>query len=535
MTRIWQLGAALMARLDIWPKRSAFLAGAILPLCFAPFFLLPIFYLSYGVFFRLLVRAPDAKIALFLGWLFGFGQFFTGLIWMGEAFLVDAERFIWLLPFAVTLLPTGLALFPALAAGAAFGLGRALNLDALGRALLVALFLSLAAYLRSTMLTGLPWNLPVMGWASWLYLAQPVAFIGMHGLGVVAFISAALLGLGAKRTALIGLALPMMAAFVSVVQLHMRAPASAWLAHDAASHEPLQVVLVQPNIAQADKWHPDKREANIDKTFRLTRLAISQSPEADLIVWPETALPALIDEGTGFGERLASVFRDDAAPLPYLLTGGIRREIKAAGTDFYNSAMLWSGTGDLLARSDKHHLVPFGEYLPLQAFLESLGLEQLTRLQGGYRPGDPHARLSAARLPLIAPLICYEVIFPPLSAGGPRPAFLLNITNDAWFGQSIGPHQHLAQARLRAIEQGLPLLRAANTGISTGFDARGRAMEKLALGETGSLTLFVPPSLPPSFYARWGEAAFVVLLLGVCGFIFYQPLRKELRKRLRKR
>ena len=503
------------------PRKAALLAGFCLPLAFAPFFLLPIFYLSYGVFVALWARADSFKAALGLGWCFGFGQFFIGLIWMGEAFLVEAERFVFLLPFAITLLPAGLALFPALAAGIAFWGRRRLALTDVWAALLMALCLAIAAYVRSTILTGLPWNLPAMGWASWLYLAQSAAFIGVHGLGLVALISAALLPL-AGRARLVAVALPLLAVCLSLVQLHARAMPPA---------TDTRFIVMQPNIAQRDKWRPENRDAHIDKTFRLTRMAVAQTPAADLVIWPETALPALIDEGPGFGERLRALYPPEMKKRPYLLTGAIRRELGATRTAFYNSALLWSGEGYLLARSDKHHLVPFGEYLPLQDWLEALGFEQLTRLRGGYSAGPAHARLRAAGLPDMAMLICYEAIFPPLAGGAPRPDVLINITNDGWFGHSIGPHQHVAQARLRAIEQGLPLIRSANTGISAGFDARGRLLQSLALGETGSLSLQLPAALPPTPYARFGDTIFLGLCLFILGGIGAFGARKRLHAR----
>ncbi len=507
--------------LEAHPAWAALLAGAVLPLSFAPFFILPVFYLSYAVFFTMLQRAASDKAAFRCGWLFGFGQFFTGFIWMGEAFFVDAEKFLWLLPFAITLLPAGLALFVAVAGLAAYRGTKRFALGPVSAALLLALCLAGLAYLRSTILTGLPWNLPVMGWASWLYLAQPVAYLGVHGLGLVALISALLLAVADPKARLVGLALPVLACLVSLLHLH------------GLATPPLldtRVILVQPNIPQIEKWAPQHRAENIERTFRLTGLALSQTPDADLIIWPETALPALLDEGTGFGERLRALYPAETR-APYLLAGSIRRDQGAAGTDYFNSAMLFSGDGALLARSDKHHLVPFGEYLPLQKWLEAIGFRQLTQLRGGYTPGPPHARLSAARLPQMAVLICYEAIFPYLSAADPRPAVLVNITNDAWFGRSIGPHQHLAIARLRAIEQGLPFLRSANTGISVGYDARGRRLDSLALGEAGSLSLRLPGALPPTLYARFGDTVFGVLY----GLVIVALLLQHRRKRLHHR
>lgn len=518
------------------PQTGALLAGLVVPLAFAPFFLLPVFYAAYAAVFHLALKhalSADAH-PLFLarlGFGFGFGQFFIGLLWMGEAFLVDAAQFLWALPFAVTLLPAGLALFSALAF-LVFGLclrqaaerGRPLRRGA--AALLLALLLAAAAFARSTLLTGLPWNLPGMAWGSWLALAQPAALVGVHGLTLLVLLNMALLFQFHRRRWLA-------VAAAAIVPVLFAAAGAARLAVPAAPDTALQAVLVQPHLAQREKWQPQLREVHIDKTFRLTQQALKRHPDTDLIIWPETAIPALIDEGTGFVERLQAglpahdPLAQEKHPPPYLLTGAVRRDITVGGTHFYNSAMLWRGDGLLLARADKHHLVPFGEYLPAQRLLERIGLQQLTRLRGGYRAGPPEARLTAARLPLLAPLICYEAIFPPLAGGGERPALLVNLTNDGWFGRWHGPHQHLAQARLRAVEQGLPLLRAANTGISAAFDAHGRARGKIGLGDSGTLQVTVPAALPPTVYARFGDRGFAALWLAVfCGFLVLAGSRR---------
>lgn len=505
--------ASLLAFCAARPKRISLLAGLALPLAFAPFHILPVFYLSYGLVFWLAWQAREAPKQLFiLGWLFGFGQFFTGLLWMGEAFLVEAEHFLWVLPFAVTLLPAGLALFGALALWLWGKLLARFAMRRLLASLTLALFLIMAAYLRSTILTGLPWNLPAMGWANWLYLAQAASLIGVHGLGLVALISVAFLL--AERASLRWVALGLGCVFLvfGAARLHGLPP--------LAPSETL-ITVVQPNIAQREKWLPEKRDDHIETIFKLTQLGLKYAPKTDLIIWPETAIPALIDEGTGFGDRLrAALPARDANPKrpPYILTGAVRRELGLSRSKFYNSAMLWSGDGNLLAKSDKHHLVPFGEYLPLQSWLEAVGLQQLVRLRGGYAYGSPHARLTASGLPVLAPLICYEGIFPHLSAspkGVVRPDALINLTNDGWFGNWHGPHQHIAQVRLRAIEQGLPLVRSANTGISAVFDAYGRQLEALPLGEAGVFSLPLPKALAPPFYSRFGDTVFYALWFGL--------------------
>ena len=508
LSALWQrhIGAQAAAH----PFWAALLCGLILPLSYPPFYLLPIFYLATCLVFHLAVQ----NLAVFspwqlarLGWCFGFGQFASGMAWIGEAFLVEAELFLWALPFAVTGLPAGLALFHA-AAFALFGaLAKGFLLTSLRAFVLLALLLALSEYARSHVLTGLPWNLPAMGWAGWLYLAQPVALIGIYGLSLLALLSAALLASASRRAVFLALALPLSALIYSFFAL----------ADDAIKRDEkaLKITIVQPNLPQREKWRADLRDRHIEKTFKMTALGLQYAPDTDLIIWPETAIPALIDEGSGFAERLAAALpAGDAGHPPYLLTGAIRRDIGITGTRYFNSAMLWSGDGLLLARSDKHHLVPFGEYLPFQSFLEAIGLQQLARLRGGYAAGLPAARLSVGRLPLLAPLICYEAVFPGLAQGGPRPAAFVNLTNDGWFGTSFGPYQHLAQARLRAIEQGVPLLRAANTGMSAAFDARGRQLDRLPLAEAGVFSLPLPPPLPAGFYARYGDLLFWLIWVG---------------------
>ena len=514
LSDLWQryIGARMLAH----PFWSALLCGLLLPLSYPPFYLLPIFYLATSLVFYLAVQ----KVAAFsiqqlarLGWCFGFGQFASGMAWIGEAFLVEAELFLWALPLAVTGLPAGLALLHA-ASFALFGaLAKRLQPPQVGAYILLSVLLALSEYARGHLLTGLPWNLPHMGWAGWLYLAQPVALIGIYGLSLLALLSAAFLATGGRSCVMTALALPF-AAFIYSWFVLSGGPATP----EAGA---IKVTVVQPNLAQREKWRPELRDRHIDRTFKMTLLGLQYAPDTDLIIWPETAVPALIGEGSGFAERLAAELpRADDGRVAYLLTGAIRREASADGLAFFNSAMLWSGDGLLLARSDKHHLVPFGEYLPFQSFFEAIGLQQLARLRGGYAAGSTGARLSAARLPLLAPLICYEAVFPSLAQGEPRPAAFVNLTNDGWFGSSFGPYQHLAQVRLRSIEQGIPLLRAANTGMSAAFDARGRQLDRLPLAEAGVFSLPLPPPLPANFYARHGDILFWLLCGGLAIFVW---------------
>ncbi len=242
------------------PYWMALILGAAMPLAYAPFGLLPIFYLSFAtVFYLAFVHRQSPKQLFIIGWLFGFGQFFTGLYWLGEAFLVDAEVFLWLLPFAVTLLPAGLGLFPALALGV-FGISlKALRQQPTRLVALIylAVLLALAEYCRANILTGLPWNLPSMAWGSWLYLAQPTNMLGVHGLGLMALLSAVFLVSRARGMPLVSAALFLSAFIYSAVVL-------AGSEAQRADRSGLSILLVQPNLDQQEKWQDDKRRANID-------------------------------------------------------------------------------------------------------------------------------------------------------------------------------------------------------------------------------------------------------------------------------
>ena len=520
-----------------YPNRLALLAGAFLPLGFAPFYLLPIYYLAMAGFFALLWQAQHQschKIGhirrqAWLGFCFGFGQFFVGLIWIGEAFLVEAELFLWILPFAIIFVSAGFALFTALASAVSGALVGRFALPKMAALMSYMLALSLTDWGRAHLLTGFPWNQPEQIWSGVLPLAQNLAFWGAHGSALLVMLSAVLLAMARPRMVLLAVLLPLFLAALGGVRLYFYAPtlASTTAPALATPFHNLQIILVQPNINQREKWQPQHRQRHIDKVMQLTLSAVKAAPQNAqnrLIIWPETALPALLDESSHFADLL----RTKLPPDTWVLTGAVRRQ---ATPDrkwaYYNSTQLWHSTDGLRAVRDKYQLVPFGEYLPLQNWLEAIGLQQLTRLRGGYRAGLPYARITAPDLPLIAPLVCYEAIFPHLSASSgtmPRPDVLINITNDAWFGQYLGPYQHFAQTRLRAIEQGVPLIRVANTGISALFDAQGRVSARLALGQSGTQIIALPPTIAPPLYARFGDGIYALMLIFLSAFTLY--LRK---------
>jgi apolipoprotein N-acyltransferase len=509
------------------------LAGALSVLAMAPFFASPVLFLTLPVLVWLIdgagpyprpVALPGlgpgraAWRAALSGWCFGFGYFVVGLYWIGEAFLVEAETFLWLLPFAVTLLPAGLALFFALACG----LARLAWSGGLARILVLAVALSLAEWLRGHILTGFPWNTLGYALASPLPLMQMASVLGIYGLTLwTIVVFAAPLTLWAEsgpRPRLPALALALSAALIPLLVL---AAGGIFVLkrQPVAVDDSVRIRIVQASIPQREKWLQDKQAANFTLQLDLSRRdpAGRQDDLAGVthVVWPEAAMPFLPLDSP---QALAAI----AALLPaqtHLISGALRVQRPPPGASTprqaFNSLMVFGPGGRLAAVYDKIHLVPFGEYLPFQSTLESIGLEQLTRMRGGFAAGAaPRPLLSIPGLPRVGALVCYEAIFPTeVVQGIERPGLLVNITNDGWFGDSIGPHQHLHQARVRAVEQGLPLIRAANNGISAVVDAQGRILAQLPLNARGVIDSGLPRIGAPTLYVRYGEAIFAGLVL----------------------
>jgi apolipoprotein N-acyltransferase len=506
----------------------AALAGAASVLAMAPFFAWPILFLTLPVLIWLVdasAAAPSlsprswrpAARAAAAGWWFGFGYFIAGLFWIGEAFLVEAEKFAILMPFAVCLLPAGLALFWAAATGAA----RLVWKPGFARILVLAVTLSVAEWLRGHLFTGFPWN--VLGYAlTWPpVLMQSSALLGIYGLTLVAivvFASPAVLWIDAaerlvpERWRFGGL----LAAGAPIAALAMWG-AIRLATTEAPPVEHVRVRLVQPSVPQREKWRPENQERifreHLDLSRRSPAGAVDDAAGLALIVWPEAAMPFL---PLNAPRALAEI----GQMLPsgtHLASGALRIEDGAPGTRrrIYNSLIVFGEGGQPTAIYDKIHLVPFGEYLPLQAALEAIGLEQLTRIRGGFDTGVvPRPLLRIPGLPSIGPLICYEAIFPgEVVQGGQRPAALLNVTNDGWFGNTTGPRQHLHQARVTAVEQGLPMLRVANNGISAVIDAKGRLLHRLELDVKGVIDSALPGALAPPPYAAFGDWIFALLLV----------------------
>ncbi|HET7408959.1 MAG TPA: apolipoprotein N-acyltransferase [Paracoccaceae bacterium] len=460
------------------------------------------FFVAMPAIVWLVASARDARAAAWVGWGAGFGHFVTVFHWMGYPFLVDAEQFAWLMPLPVLILPAFLALFWAAAAWAArrFWPGGMIS-----GALLVAALLTAAEIARSFAFTGYPWALPGYVWLD-LPPMQAAAWVGPFGMTLLTLVltSVPLLALAGRR-------------WVALV-LSLAACTVVWMAGASRLDQPTAYApdapvlrIVQPNAPQHLKFVPGYREEFYRRTLAAT--AAPPDPELgrpDLVLWPETAIHFLIDESPAEAERIAR-----AANGATVILGAMRREVAEPRNRWFNSLVTIRPDGTLGPGYDKHHLVPFGEYMPFWSVLRHLGLPQFTA-GPGYTAGPGPRTLSLPGMPSFSALICYEAIFPwEVIAEGPRPDWMLQLTNDAWFGPWAGPRQHYAQARIRAIEQGLPLVRAANTGISAVVDSHGREITSLPLGVYGKIDAKLPAALPVTLYGRtgyWPALAVVVLL-----------------------
>lgn len=526
MTRV----AHFVMLADGWRRYAiAFAAGATGALAMPPIGFLPALVVTMSVAVWLLdgcgakndtglvrLRLRTAAVA---GWFLGFGYFVGGLYWLGAAFLVEPDRFAWALPLGVLGLPAILAAFTAM------GFALALMLWSAGAARILALAfgLGVAELARGHLFTGFPWNEFGMAFGQYAALAQGASLIGLHGLTpIVIALCAAPATLGdttfwrwrASPTAI--------AACLFALMLGLglwRLPVGA-----VETTPNVRLRIMQPNLPQDAKFRPtagpEILRRYLDLSDRSTSPSVAGLVNVTHLIWPESAFPFVLSREPQALNMIASTLGKHTI----LLTGAIRTESDPqVDGKAYNSLLAVDGTGKVIASSDKVHLVPFGEYLPAGRLLRAIGLRQLIALPGGFTAGTARRAMSVPGLPAFQPLICYEAIFPgevTPNAGSdgpaPRPAFLLNVTNDGWFGLTSGPYQHAAQARLRAVEEGLPLVRAANTGISMVVDSYGQVLKELPLGVAGILDSALPKPIEPTFFSRHPiapvAAAFFVLL-----------------------
>lgn len=499
----------------------AFLAGAFAVLAHAPYDFFAACFVSFPVLVWLIDgTAQGSQMPLLgrllpafsLGWWFGFGYFLAGLWWIGGAVLVEADSFAWALPFAVLGVPILLAFFYGFACAAASLLWS----GGIGRIAALAFGFGLAEWLRMFLFTGFPWN--AIGYAAMPtpLLMQSVGITGMVGMNVLAvFVFAMPALLATRRHAVAGLVLAIMLAALHVGYGYYRLSVPS-----VSDGRTLSVRIVQPSIDLTEKWDDSARERIFRTMLDLSsQPTASAAPKPQVILWPETSVPFFFtdrpDALAALGEMLE--------PGQMLVAGAMREEgaSTAAGQPrYYNSVVAINEAGEIVDAVDKVHLVPFGEYIPFSDLLSRLGLDQFVAGPMNLAPGIERHAITVAPGIRALPFICYEIIFPDIVAVDVASAdIIVNVTNDAWFGDTPGPYQHFRQAQLRAVETGSPLVRAANTGISGVVDKRGRIVDALSINARGVIDAIIP------FYesddARGGQirinGLLILIFFGVFG------------------
>lgn len=494
-----------------WPMAFLALAlGSVTAFAAPPFGFLPGFF-GIGGLFLLVEQTPARRgwvIAAWRAWLFGTGYFVVSLWWVSEAFLVDAEAHGWQAPFAVAFLAMGLALLWA-AAGCSYRLIRSRS-DF--RVLTFASVFALFEWLRGHVLTGLPWNLLGAIWPAGGVVSQSASVIGVYGLTLVTlsiFATAYLVVLPHRSNSRRWLVLASgLALFLSVITFGV-----VRLAQATSSSPGLNVRIVQANVPQASKW---TLESFKDILFRYTDLTSQPgTPVPDVVVWSETAIPALISDYMAPGTWTARAIESSLRPGQILILGADREDETPTGRKDYNSLFVLKRQVvgmKTLSVYDKHHLVPFGEYFPVDSLADAVGLKRLVHVGDGFTPGPPSEVQRPRGLPAFAPMICYESLFPGAVADrGRRAEWIVNVSNDAWFGRTSGPWQHLNLASYRAIETGLPMVRSTPTGVSALIDPYGRSVKRLEQGVEGFIDARLPSRVPVTIYYLAGDSIFWVV------------------------
>lgn len=487
--------------------------GAFATLALPPVNCFPAFILSGVGLVWCLVYGPSGRWSGFAdGWAFSFGYFVFGLYWIGNALLVFADQHAWMLPFATLGLPAFLAVF-----GGFAGFVASYARGPLATALAVTATFSLADWLRGNILTGLPWNLFGHVWTGFEPLLQSASFYGIYGMGITALLTATLpsgLASALPWQRFVAILIPS-----AVLGMHWAAGEIRLAGAVVESKPGVGIRLVQANIPQREKWAPQYRARNIRAHLRLS---VENRPAwVQHIVWPEMAATLYLEQDLKSREFLSS-----AVPAGGLLiTGAPRHNLEGAT---YNAVLALDDAGQIAGYYDKAHLVPFGEYVPLASVLP---IEKITQGASGYSPGPGVRTLRLPGLPPASFLVCYEIIFPSNVVNDlDRPDVIVNLTNDAWYGATSGPHQHFANARLRAVEEGIPVVRAAYTGISGVVDSYGRVHGVIPLNVSGYLDFRLPVPLQHApLYSRLGDtvffAMFIVIVLAAAGIYRLERVR----------
>ncbi len=509
--------------------------GYLYTLCFAPSNYFPLGMIAFPALLIILDILKSPVKAFFGGFLFAFGHHISGLYWISNSLLIEADKFAWLVPFAVSVIPAYLSLY----IGFASYLTYKLKYNGLAKVLFFSSVWVLFEILRSYALTGFSWNLAGYTILKNLNLSQIAAYVGVYGLSLfvlIVFLSPYLVinafieSIKDKSPYRLSLSLIYLMPIAFVI---------SWLSYwggqrineNKDRYENVAIRIVQPNIPQNEKF--DRAKIG-DHLFKYYTLTVDENQDKtfvpDLIIWPEAATPYILTKNPEFLEDLKDIIPYGA----YLAMGTIRSEGEDEDNQkIYNSIQFIDSEGVLSeVKYDKHHLVPFGEYVPFRKYFPNI--EKITHGMGDFSEGEGVKTLKVGQIPAFSPSICYEIIFPTKVADfstEEKPRFILNVTNDGWFGLSSGPYQHLDQARMRAIEEGLSVVRSANTGVSAIIDPFGRVLASLDLNKYGVVDGNLPASLNNrTFYSIFGNKIPIILasfFISIALFLKYYAITRR--------
>jgi apolipoprotein N-acyltransferase len=500
----------IISRQGMKKNLLVFLFGVLVTCALPPLYIWPLAIIGFSGFFVMLISCANSKHAFKIGWWFGFGHFVSGLYWIAFALLVDFASFGWLIPFAVFGIPSVIAVYIAVVSVITWQLGRFIKSWKL--VIAFSCIWTIIEMIRGWLFTGFPWNLAGYVWAVSNNMLQFSSVSGIWGLSLVtvlAFTMPAILLMGDKCACVRSLhnkVTPIV--FSALLLIAIFVWGGARLANSPEQFVPgIKMRIVQANIPQNMKWDEEWRYETVSKYLEMSR--ISGFEDITHIIWPETALPFTISKNSELLHVISQVVPKGGA----IITGALRAEYNDNGflKNMWNSLIVLSGDGKIYSHYDKSHLVPFGEYVP---FRNILPLEKITHGSVDFSRGEGPKTINVPGFPDIGGVVCYEVIFSgSVVEKKYHPAVLVNVTNDAWYGNTSGPYQHFQMARVRAIEEGIPLVRAANNGISAVVDAYGRVIGSTDLGVEAVIDLPLPKKIPVTTYGRYGKVV-VILLMG---------------------
>ena len=501
-----------LGEIGLLPKAlTCFVFGALSTLAMPPFDAWWLLGLTIPVLL-LLIEGQSHRRSFFLGWLFGFGYFLVVLHWIGVAFLVNAATDLWMMPFAVGGLSAAMAVYWGI--GAAFT--RLLIVRGFPLIFVMPICFGTTEYLRGILFSGFPWAVPGLAVDGMGGVSQLAYLVGMNGLTFLILLWA--------LTPLLFLQGRQRIALVIFLTLPLAWGWGEWrLVQNPTQYvEGVNLRIVQPNLSQDDKWRNDHAREIFEKLLALSAEPSKTGNPITHVIWPESIIPFLIDESPEGLARVAQML----GPEKILLAGAVRRSSPSSDADYFTSVLVIDGKAKVLGHYDKSHLVPGGEYLPLAWALEPLGFRRVVNMPDSFRAGLGAESIAVPGAGFAGIQICYEAIFPSEAVDSKhRPDWLVNVTNDGWFGKSTGPYQHLAQLRLRTIEQGLAAARSANTGISAVFDPFGRALFQSEIDVEGGFDSPMPKSIAAGLYAKFGD--YVLLMMSLVWFLFGWYFRKS--------